>query len=232
MDETSRTMKYQRPSKKAVRRKAARSPLEGQTNLNGRELPELSLRDKIPPSVHTLFVGINPAERSAQVGHYYAHPSNYFWKLFHASGLWPRRIEASEDDLIMARGFGLTDVAKRPTPGVAHLTKSDFFQSKQRINRIVRKHKPTTVVFVGLMAVRAYLGDNSLKAEYGLQKWKIIEAEVFLLPSTSGASVGHTSYAKKLLYFKQLAAHIGPRLAKPSMPLPDVSTASGFPGAH
>lgn len=195
-------------TRKIIRRKMRASPPEGQTDLEGHALPGLSLRDKIPKGVHTLFVGINPGERSARISHYYAGHSNYFWKLLHASGIWPVKLKAENDDDIVAQGFGLTDVAKRPTPGVAHLSKADFFESKRRINRIVKRHDPKTVAFVGLTAVRAYLGDPTQEIAYGLQDWKVHDSTVFVLPSTSGASLGHTSYADKLVHFKALKTYI------------------------
>lgn len=196
------------PGKDVVKRKASASPLRGQQDLYGKPLKPLKLNDKIPPDVHTIFVGVNPGIRSASIGHYYAGHSNYFWKLLHASGIWDTPLTTEDDDKILVRGFGLTDVAKRPTPGVSGLSRADFLASKDRIREIARASKPRTIVFVSLTAARAYLGNDREKIECGLQEWKIEGCDVWVVPSTSGASQGHTSYKQKLAEFRKLCNHI------------------------
>lgn len=182
--------------------------MRGQLNLDGDSLSTLSLSDKIPKKCHTLFVGVNPGIRSATIGHYYGGHSNYFWKLLHASGIWPAPLKTEDDDKIVQKGFGLTDVAKRPTPGIAGLRNTDFTVSRDRIRTIAAQTKPYTIVFVSKKAVRVYRGDPTYVVKYGLQAWKIEERDVFVVPSTSGASLADTSYDEKLKVFKALRSHI------------------------
>ena len=49
--------------------------------------PPRTLPDLLRPGLDLVFVGINPGERSASAGHYYAHPGNGFWPAFSASPL-------------------------------------------------------------------------------------------------------------------------------------------------
>src|SRR3989442_1576451 len=44
-----------------------------------------TLPDLLCPALDLVFVGINPGERSAERGHYYAHPGNAFWRELSAS---------------------------------------------------------------------------------------------------------------------------------------------------
>lgn len=180
----------------------------GQRDLFLKPLEALSLPDKIPKDVHTIFIGVNPGVRSARIGHYYAGHSNYFWKLLFNSGIWPNRITTEDDDAVTSAGFGFTDTCKRPTPGTGALKKIDFAASRNHVSRIVRKHRPKLVVFVSKTAVRAYLGGHLKPVSYGVQKWEIEGCRVFALPSTSGASLGDTSYRAKLNWFRSLRVEI------------------------
>ena len=168
------------------------SAQSGQCDLYLRPIQALSLPDKIPKDVHTLFVGVNPGVRSARIGHYYAGHSNYFWKLLFNSGIWPRRITTEDDDNVAAGGFGFTDTCKRPTPGTGALKKIDFAASRSHVTKTVKKHHPKLIVFVSKTAVRAFLGSHSKPVVYGIQTWGIEGCRVFVAPSTSGASLGDT----------------------------------------
>ena len=173
-----------------------------------REKP-LHLPDKIPVNVHTLFVGINPAVRSAEVGHYYAHPTNRFWKLVSASGIAPHSVTAQDDDLLVKHGFGFTDVAKRPTVGASDLEAAEFLAARQRLTEVLLERKPRTVAFVSKRAARAFLQTGpSEPISYGPQPEPYHGATIWFLPSTSGQSNGDSSYSEKLAAFEQLAAHV------------------------
>ncbi len=190
------------------RRKLRDSPLQGQYTLEGEVKTSISLSDKIPDNLHTLFVGINPGVRSAQIGHYYAGHSNCFWKLMHASGLWPVPITTENDDDMVVQGFGFTDVAKRPTPGANTLRRHDFHEAEDRIANTEQAFRPKSIVFVSKRAAREYLGKPLQPVSYGKQRFKIGSADVYFMPSTSGQSYADTTYEEKLAWFKRLAKHI------------------------
>jgi double-stranded uracil-DNA glycosylase len=171
--------------------------------------PALHLPDKIPTEVHTLFVGINPAVRSAEVGHYYAHPTNMFWKLITASGISPVPVTARDDDLLVKHGFGFTDVAKRPTASAGELENAEFLAARQRLTDLIIEKKPKTVVFVSKRSARAFLQAGPAEPiTYGRQPDAYHGATIWFLPSTSGQSNGDSSYEEKLAAFEQLAQHV------------------------
>ena len=75
----------------------------------------LTLPDHLREGLDLLFVGLNPSQYSAEVGHYFANPHNRFWPAFNLSGLVGRQVTAEEDATLLDDGIGFTDVAKRPT---------------------------------------------------------------------------------------------------------------------
>jgi TDG/mug DNA glycosylase family protein len=195
---------YTAPGKKGRRRKAA-ATLRGQVDLNQQPKPHVSLPLKIPANCHTLFMGLGPGLESARKGRYFPGKSNYFWKLLKHSKLCPSATDSEHDDEILQFGFGLADVIERPTEGSVLATKFEFMNSKERVRKIVQTHKPKIVAFVGLKAYRTYLRDESASLEYGEQRHLIEGARVWVLPSTSGASVAVTSYSEKIEWFEKLA---------------------------
>lgn len=170
--------------------------------------PALQLADKVPPNAQVVFVGINPAIRSAQVGHYYAHPSNQFWNLLSESGIAPRRVTAVDDDWLATQGFGFTDVAKRPTVGANDLHQKDFFDTVARVQSIGSRAK--IVAFVSKFAARTYWGWSAdMPVVYGPSKTaQVGSAMAWYLPSTSGQSYRDTTYEQKLAEFTRLADFI------------------------
>ena len=193
-----------------VGRRAKENPSEGQQTIDMRPLHAFRLENKIPGNLHTLFVGISPATRSAKIGHYYGGRGNYFWKLLHASGIWPIPIGPEGDDKVVEKGFGFTDLVRRPASSSSHLTRADFGDSKHRLREIVTRLRPKTVVFVGKRAVAVFAGKASTRIHYGPQEWSIEESAVFVLPSTSAASLGHAPYETKLGCFRELREFISP----------------------
>src|SRR3954451_2039568 len=71
----------------------------------GRTLPDL-----IAPGLRVLFCGINPGLYSAAIGHHFGRPGNRFWPTLHAAGFTPRQLSPAEDDLLLARGYGITNL--------------------------------------------------------------------------------------------------------------------------
>ncbi|SCB54749.1 Uracil DNA glycosylase superfamily protein [Bradyrhizobium shewense] len=51
------------------------------------------LPDQLRPNLRLVFVGTAASTRSAELGHYYAHPGNRFWRAIHEAGITPRRYQ-------------------------------------------------------------------------------------------------------------------------------------------
>lgn len=171
---------------------------------------KLTLRDKVPRRAHTIFVGINPAIESARQGHYYAHPTNAFWRILSDSGIAPRKLTAKDDDWMVRNGFGFTDVAKRPTIGAGDLDRSEWIDLHSRLNQIMVKDTVRTMVFVSKYAARAFLGKPmSHPIKYGEHRpYSEDGPSIWFVPSTSGQSYRDTTYDQKVSVFSELAAQI------------------------
>src|SRR6476469_6681728 len=70
------------------------------------------LPDQLRPNLRLVFVGTAASARSAELGHYYAHPGNRFWRAIHEAGITPRRYQPSEFAALIELGIGFTDLSK------------------------------------------------------------------------------------------------------------------------
>ena len=163
-----------------------------------------TLPDHIRPNLKILFVGTNPGLKSVKIGHYFAGSSNMFWKLLFESKLTDKRLTTELDFKVLEYGYGLTDVVKRPTRSTTELKRMDANGARKRLEKIILRNKPKKVVFIGKTGFRYFLGDAYRDLEYGKQKIVIGVTEVYLMPSTSGASFADTKYNEKLFWYKKL----------------------------
>ena len=129
-----------------------------------------------------LFCGINPGRVSAAAQAHFANPRNDFWRLLHSAGFTPRVLEPSEQFELLTYGIGVTNAAARTTPGSADLRKADFVGAAERLERIADELKPAWIGFVGK---EAYRGAFNERPELGVQKRRLVGAQLFVLPSTS-----------------------------------------------
>lgn len=152
-----------------------------------------TLPDYLAPGLDIVFVGINPGLYSAQVGHYFASPSNRFWPAIHRSGLlaWP--LDASTDWKALEQGIGFTDIVKRPTRSASELRAEDFRKGAPALKAKLELCQPLIVCFNGTTAYRNYLRYAEGVEEDpqpGLQPRTIGRSRVFLAPSPSAANAG------------------------------------------
>lgn len=160
-----------------------------------------TLPDILRKGMKLVIVGINPGERSAKVGHYYAGRGNQFWPLLYESRIVPEPFEHEDDQRLLQFGIGLTDLVKRPTRGVEDIKREEFAEGRVLLARKLEEFQPRMIAFNGSIGYEKFSGRP---AKHGLQKEKLYGAQVFVLPSTSGLNtVGNDT---KLRYFRQLAA--------------------------
>jgi double-stranded uracil-DNA glycosylase len=160
------------------------------------------LPDYLAPDLDIIFVGINPGVQSAQVGHYYANPRNPFWRLLHGAGLTPRELRPDEDYLMPTFGYGLTDIVKRPSRGVADLRPPEFRRGRQILEEKLRVRQPLIVCFNSKTGFVNFFGPGTFR-RFGRQAVMIGGSRVFVVPSTSPANAG-TPIFVKLRYFRTL----------------------------
>ena len=164
--------------------------------------PLAQLPDYLASGLDIIFVGINPGVQSAQAGHYYANPRNPFWRLLHRAGLTLRELRPEEDHLLLTFGYGLTDIVKRPSRGVADLRPAEFRRGHRILEEKLRVRQPLIVCFNGKTGFANFFGAERFK-RFGLQAVMIGASRVYVVPSTSPANAGIPVFAK-LRYFRAL----------------------------
>jgi double-stranded uracil-DNA glycosylase len=152
-----------------------------------------------------VFVGFNPGERSAMIGHYYANPTNQFWNFLFEAGLTPVRLKPEEDYRVLEFGLGLTDLVKRWSRSISDLNKQDFRQGVPELKEKLLQVSPVAIAFNGKTGFEKFA---ERKAELGGQGNLFGRSRVFVLPSTSGRN-GSLSRLRKLDYFSQLERWLG-----------------------
>lgn len=165
------------------------------------------LPDVLAPGLSVVFAAPAVGECAADRGHYYAGPNNAFWRLLHESGLSPRLLEPVEDTTLPTYGVGLADVVKDShdvTEGGPAFAVDSF------VTRIER-WSPQWVAFNGKMvgqAVARALGHR--EPTLGSVEWTIGGAEVFVLPSSSGANRrrDYDGRATRLDWWRELADYV------------------------
>jgi TDG/mug DNA glycosylase family protein len=162
------------------------------------------LRDRIRPGVRVLFVGINPGVRSALTGHHFAGFSNRFWKLLYDSRLVPELISYEDDDRLPGWGYGITNIVPRPTPGIDTLERQEFVAGRVTLRRKIRRYRPAVVALVGVTVFRALFPERKDAVSLGLQKERIGDSQLFVLPNPSGRNANY-SYAEMVAAFRALA---------------------------
>jgi double-stranded uracil-DNA glycosylase len=160
------------------------------------------LPDILGPGLRVLFCGINPGMRSAAAGRHFANPRNDFWRLLADSGLTPRLLDPSEQDLLPGLGLGITNAAPRPTRGSGDLRRADFAGAAERLAGLAATLRPGTIAFVGKAAYQGAFGE---RPELGPQARHLGATRLFVLPSTSPANAA-VPYAERLRWFRALAA--------------------------
>jgi double-stranded uracil-DNA glycosylase len=161
------------------------------------------LKDRITPGVRVLFVGINPGIRSSLTGHHFAGFSNRFWKLLFESGLVPEPVTYQDDDRLPEFGYGITNIVSRPTPGIDTIAPAEYAAGRARLRRKILRYGPAWVAMVGVTVFRAMFPERKDAVRLGIQKERIGDARVFVLPNPSGRNANFT-YAEMLAAFRSL----------------------------
>jgi TDG/mug DNA glycosylase family protein len=142
-----------------------------------------TLPDYVASGMRVLVVGLNPSLYAADAGVGFARPGNRFWPAALAAGLVTR--DRDPRHALHAHGVGMTDLVKRATARADELTVDEYRDGYARLVRLVEWLEPRVVCVVGLSGWRAAI---DRRADVGRQPAGIGRAEVYLMPSTSGAN--------------------------------------------
>ena len=157
--------------------------------------------DVIAPNLHILFCGINPGLYSGATGHHFARPGNRFWPVLHAAGFTDRLFSPFEEQELLKRGYGITNIVNRTTANAAELSLNELEEGAKRLTKTVFKYKPRIVAVLGVEAYRKAFGRRD--AILGLQEERIGDSRVWILPNPSGLNA-HYQLKDLAKLFRQL----------------------------
>jgi TDG/mug DNA glycosylase family protein len=147
-------------------------------------LPATGIPDLVGPDLRVLFCGINPGQRSGELGLHFARPGNRFWKLLAAAGFTDGVLHPAEQGVLPAQGIGITNLVERPTVAASELGSAELRSGARRLEEKVRSLRPRCVAVLGLGAYRtAFERPN---ATIGRQPELLAHVPVWLLPNPSG----------------------------------------------
>src|SRR4051812_18457415 len=140
--------------------------------------------DLVAPGLRVLLVGINPSLYSGWSGRHFARPGNRLWRTLHEAGFTERRLHPSETEEITAAGLGITNLVARATARADVLTADETRAGPEPLRRLVRRHRPGHVAFLGVSTYRVAFARP--KAQVGMQEEPFESATVWVLPNPSG----------------------------------------------
>jgi TDG/mug DNA glycosylase family protein len=146
--------------------------------------PSTQLQDVLGPAVRLLLVGVNPALRSAAVGHHFAGRGNRFWPALYAAGITPMLFRPTDDARLPALGVGLTNLVGRPSARASDVTAAELRAGSARLTRLVAATEPVVVAVLGVGAYRRAFERRA--AHVGPQAQRLAGAQLWVLPNPSG----------------------------------------------
>lgn len=172
-----------------------------------RTLPDL-LRAPSGRGLDVVFAGINPGERSARLGHYYAHPGNAFWRALEASPFAEGPLAPRDDRALPDRlGIGFTDVVKRVVSDSTAVGVEELRAAAPHFRRRIAYAAPRAVCFTNTRAFEAVFPRAWRARHWGAQGRELGGAAVWVMPSTSGRAVAYRAEVTRVL--EELAASLG-----------------------
>ena len=167
-----------------------------------------TLPDLLVPDLDLVFVGINPGERSAQAGHYYAHPGNGFWSALSASPLVEVAVGPEDDRALAAVSrIGFTDVVKRVVTDSTEVTTAELRASEADFRGRIAGASPRAVCLTSSRAFDVLFPKVRTGGAWGRQPVALEGASVWVMPSTSGRAVRHREHVHRVL--AELAVFLG-----------------------
>jgi double-stranded uracil-DNA glycosylase len=164
---------------------------------HGREV-ELGIPDLVGPDLRVLFCGINPGQRSGELGLHFARSGNRFWKLLHAGGFTDHVLTPSEQAILPALGIGITNLVDRVTVAASELDRAELRAGGKRLEAKAKRLRPRIVAVLGLGAYRTAFGRSA--AEIGEQEERLTTSRLWLLPNPSGLQARYQMPEMTVLY--------------------------------
>jgi double-stranded uracil-DNA glycosylase len=159
--------------------------------MSGAAAPRERLPDQLAANLRLVFVGTAASQRSADLGHYYAHPGNRFWRTLHQVGITPRRYEPHEFPALLDLGIGFTDICKTGA-GMDHQALAFPIDVPAFLDKM-RLYRPKCIAFTSKKAASLFYGRSTSAIALGRQTPLPEFPPIFVLASPSGAASGSWS---------------------------------------
>lgn len=150
-----------------------------------------TINDVIKPDLKILFCGINPGLYTAATGFHFARPGNRFWKALYLAKITNRLLDPSEQEELLDVGCGITNFVSRTTNAASELTLKEYQEGAKNLEIKILEYKPKILAILGIEAYRK--GFQRPKAKIGLQKERIGDTKIFVLPNPSGLNAHFTA---------------------------------------
>ena len=160
--------------------------------------------DLVGPNLRVLFCGINPGQRSGELGLHFARSGNRFWKLLHAGGFTDSVLTPAEQYALPTLGIGITNLVERSTTAAADLRAAELRQGARQLEAKVAALAPRCVAVLGLQAYRTAFARP--RALIGLQPERLGRATLWLLPNPSGLQARY-QMPEMTSFFQDLYRH-------------------------
>jgi TDG/mug DNA glycosylase family protein len=148
-----------------------------------------ALPDTVGPGMRLVLCGLNPSIYAADAGVGFARPGNRFWPAALAAGIVTR--DRDPRHALTHHGIGMTDLVKRATNRADELSRDEYRQGADRVERLVEWLRPGAVCFVGLGGYREARDRNAVA---GVQPTPFGGVPAYVMPNPSGLNA-HTSPA-------------------------------------
>lgn len=141
--------------------------------------------DLLRPGLRLVFCGYNPSLRSGASGRHYAHPGNRFWRVLFAAGLTDRLYAPEEDEALLERGIGFTNLCPRPTRRADELSREEIRAGARELRAKLERFRPAAVAYTGIGVYRWFRATS--KAGWGVQPEPAVPGVTdVVVPSPSG----------------------------------------------
>ena len=95
-----------------------------------------------------------------------------------------------EEIELLKYGYGITNLVQRATLTASEVSREELEKGKDNLVKKISKYLPKAVAVLGVTAYRNAFGQKS--ATIGLQKEKIEQTRVWVLPNPSGLNAHYT----------------------------------------
>lgn len=145
--------------------------------------PRSILPDILAPDLDVIFVGAAPSHASAQIGHFYAGPTNKFWLLLELAGFTPRRLAPHEDTEALRYGIGLTGIFLHLVTSANHLLPTPTPELRAALQDKLMRFAPRFVCYNGKDVYQMSTG--RVCTDWGEQSETLGRSRVFVVHSSS-----------------------------------------------